>query len=220
MTASQLAGRLSSTQTRVLHSLLKSCLGSQARGMRGSSPPGCASCPSFCTPLAGRPRAPGRAPSASLPSPPVLLTLLVPGPSRDTLAAPRTVLGGSCPWLCSAVAALRTSPLLIKGPASAIRTGPHGFRSRRCGPDSFPPDLDAPASRGTEDACSRCHLTQTRDNACVRGRGRGSPQTDAVSFPGFSCGPKSGLTALAPEWAMLCMHGVLSAGPRRALQDP
>ena len=58
--ASQLAGRLSSTQTRVLHSLLKSCLGSQAHGMRRSSPPGCASCPSFCTPLAGHPQAPGK----------------------------------------------------------------------------------------------------------------------------------------------------------------
>lgn len=87
--ASQLAGRLSSTRdSRFLHSLLKSCLGSQARGMRSSSPPGCASCPSFCTPLAGRPQAPGRAPSAPLPSLPVLLTLLVPGPSRDAPGCP------------------------------------------------------------------------------------------------------------------------------------
>lgn len=115
--ASQLAGRLSSTRdSHFLHSLLKNCLGSQARRMRGSSPPGCASPISFCTPLAGRPQAPGRAASAPLPSPPVLLTLLMPGPFRDAPGCPPTVLGGPCPWFCSAVAALRTSPVADQGP--------------------------------------------------------------------------------------------------------
>lgn len=97
--ASQPTGQLSFTpDSSFLHSLLKSRLELQARGMRGSGPPAGASrllsSHSHWEPPGSR-----QSPRVPLPGPPVPLTLLAPGPSRDTLGCPprRPGLSPRCP---------------------------------------------------------------------------------------------------------------------------